>query len=396
MRIAHVTATFPPHYAGTGVVCYHNAMGLARLGHQVTVFTADDGLPATSDPPEITVRRLPAAFRFGNAPFLPALRHVEGFDLVHLHYPFYFGAEMVYLQSLAGRLSYVVTYHQDVLFAGPLRFPERLHHQLLGKRILARARKVLATSWDYAQSSRLAHLLKATPHLVEELPNGVETQRFHPRVDGSSVRGRYSLKPTERVVLFVGALDRAHYFKGVGILLQALAQLRDERVKLLVVGDGNLRPSYGQHANALGLGSQVIFCGRVSDAELPAHYACCDLLALPSTTMGEAFGVVLLEAMACGKPVIASNLPGVRSVVSDGQDGLLVQPGDVRELAEKMQMLLADGPERRYGMGQRGRAKVETQYEWSRIIPRLVRVYEDVLGSRGAGELGCRGAGVRG
>jgi len=82
--------------------------------------------------------------------------------------------------------------------------------------------------------------------------------------------------------------------------------------------------------------------------------------------------------MACGKPVIASNLPGVRSVVSDGEDGLLVRPGDVEDLAEKIQMLL-DDPQRRREMGERGRDKVEEKYAWPKIIPRLVRVYEEVL-----------------
>jgi glycosyltransferase involved in cell wall biosynthesis len=378
MRIAHVTATFPPHYSGTGVVCYHNALGLGRLGHQVTVFTADYPPGDHAYPEEITVRRLPALFRIGNGPVLPGLLGLGGFDLVHLHHPFYFGSETVFLKSVTDGLRYVVTYHQDVLLAGLLRFLDKLHHRLVGKHILARAGKVLATSWDYARASRLSELMQIRPEAVAELPNGVDAQRFHPDVDGDGLRARHGLKRTDRVVLFVGALDRAHYFKGVGVLLQALDHRPDKGVRLLVVGDGNLRSTYQQQAVRLGLGDRVIFCGRVPDEELPAHYALCDLLVLPSTTMGEAFGVVLLEAMACGKPVIASDLPGVRSVVSDGEDGLLVKPGDVDDLAEKMRLLL-DDPSRRREMGERGRAKVEEKYAWPVIIPRLVQVYAEVL-----------------
>nr|MBC7245835.1 glycosyltransferase family 4 protein [Chloroflexota bacterium] len=173
-------------------------------------------------------------------------------------------------------------------------------------------------------------------------------------------------------------MDRAHFFKGMTVLLQSLIYVCNRHVRLLVVGEGNLRPAYQQRALRLGLDEQVIFCSQVSDTELPAHYALCDVLVLPSTTMGEAFGLVLLEAMACGKPVIASNLPGVRSVVSNGEDGLLVQPGDAHELAEKISMLL-DDPRRRQEMGERGRAKVVEKYAWPKIIPRLVRVYEEVL-----------------
>ena len=392
MRIAHVTATFPPSYSGTGVVCYYNALGLARLGHPVTVFTAADASTQAADPTEFTVRRLPALFRLGNAPFLPGLLRLSGFDLVHLHYPFYFGAEMVWLGALSSGLRYVVTYHQDVLFPGLLRWPERLHHRMVGKRILDRASRILATSLDYARASRLQPWLGQGPQKVQELPNGVDAERFRPGLDSSAWRARYGLRTAERVVLFVGALDRAHYFKGVPVLLQALASLKGENTRLLLVGEGDLRASYEQQAHLLGLSDRVRFCGRVSDRDLPAHYALCDLLVLPSTTLGEAFGVVLLEAMACGKPVVASNLPGVRSVVSDGQDGLLVRPRDVPDLATKMQMLLDDAP-RCQEMGKLGRAKVEARYNWPVIIPRLLQVYEEVLGSEGAGAKGSGGGG---
>ncbi len=374
MRIAHVTATFPPHYTGTGVVCYHNALGLARLGHQVTVFTAACPLGDYRDPPELTIRRLPVLFRLGNAPFLPGLLQLHEFDLVHLHYPFYFGAEMVWLGSLGRRFPYVATYHQDVLFRGLLRFPERLHHWLIGRRVLWGAAGIIATSLDYARASRLAEFVRQG--LVVEVPNGVDGTRFHPGLDGASLRRRYGLGAEERVVLFVGALDQAHYFKGVSLLLRAVANLPD--VRLLLVGEGNLRVAYQAQAAELGLGERAVFCGRVPDEELAAHYALGDLLALPSVTMGEAFGVVLLEAMACGKPVIASDLPGVRSVVSDGVDGLLVQPGDVEGLAGSIRSLV-DDPERRREMGERGRAKVEAQYDWSVVIPRLVEIYEEAL-----------------
>ena len=385
MRIAHVTATFPPHYTGTGLVCYYNALGLAELGHDVTVFTADDAPAGHTDRGPFTIRRLPVRFRFGNAPFLPSLLELEGFDITHLHYPFYFGAEMILYRCATRGLPYVVTYHQDVLFGGPLRLVARFHHRLVGKRVLTRAQKVLATSLDYAGASRLGELMRKNPGLVEELPNGVDPLRFRPDVIGGGLRERYGLRKGDRLILFVGALDQAHYFKGIGVLFRALAQIGDSTIKLLVVGDGNLRRAYQEQATELELAERIVFAGYVSDEELPAHYALCDLLVLPSTTMGEAFGVVLLEAMASGKPVTASNLPGVRSVVDDGGDGLLARPGDADDLAEKIQMLM-DDPRRRSEMGTRGRTKVEEKYAWPVIVPRLVNIYREVLdGATGGG-----------
>jgi glycosyltransferase involved in cell wall biosynthesis len=237
---------------------------------------------------------------------------------------------------------------------------------------------VLATSWDYARASRLQELVQRVPEKVGELPNGVDVERFHPGLDGSSLRARYGLQQRDRVLLFVGGLDRAHYFKGVDVLLQALARIPAGNLRLLLIGEGDLWERYARQAAELGLADGVTFCGRVPEAELPAHYALVDLLVLPSTTMGEAFGVVLLEAMACGTPVVASRLPGVRSVVSDGQDGLLARPGDPGDLAAKIQTLLED-PARRRAMGAQGRAKVEARYAWPAILPRLAAVYEEVL-----------------
>ncbi|MGH2457603.1 MAG: glycosyltransferase family 4 protein [Chloroflexota bacterium] len=378
MRIALVTATFPPYLAGTGQVCYHNARGLVEAGHDVTVFTADVPRVGHPDPERIDVQRLPVWFRVGNAPVLPGLLGMGRFDLIHLHYPFYFGAEPVLLTSLVSGVPYVVTYHQDVLLRGPLRYPEMIHHRLLGTRILARARVVLATSLDYARSSRLRPLIERGAVRVDELPNGVDARRFHPDVDVGDLRDRCGIRSGERVILFVGALDRPHYFKGVAVLLSALGRLPDLTTRLLVVGEGELLPNYRELAVRLGLADRVSFRGRVSEAELPAHYALADALVLPSTTRGEAFGLALLEALACQTPVIASNLPGVRSVVSDGEDGLLAAPGDARDLADKIQSLL-DDPERRHRMGALGRAKVVERYGWDRITARLEAIYRRVL-----------------
>ncbi len=381
MRIAHVTSTFPPYYGGTGTVCYHNALGAAAYGHNVHVFTARGALrhPAgqIEDPPGVTVHRLMPLLRLGNAPCLPQLLNLRGFDVVHLHSPFPFGEELLFLQSLLRRTRYVITYHQDLILPGWLGKVVKGHWDVLGQRILGHARRLMVTSRDYAQASRITDLVAKMGERVVEMPNGIDIVRFHPGVNGQFLRERYDLERTDRVILFVGALDQPHYFKGVEVLLRALDRIALASVKLVVVGDGDLRPQYQVLARRLGVEARVRFCGRVSDVELPAHYALGDVLVLPSTTMGEAFGIVLLEAMACGKPVIASNLPGVRSVVKEGEDGFLVTPGDEVDLAETLQGLL-EQPDVCRAMGQQGRAKVEARYAWSRIIPKLMRVYEDV------------------
>src|SRR6266542_1322672 len=108
MRIAHVTATFPPYQGGTGTVCFYNARELARLGHEVTVFTAATPGANGVGPAGVQVERLSTAFQVGNAPFMPGLlRRLGGYNLIHLHCPFIFGGELVWAASRRTRTPYV-------------------------------------------------------------------------------------------------------------------------------------------------------------------------------------------------------------------------------------------------------------------------------------------------
>ncbi len=379
MKIAHITATFPPDYNGTANVCYHNALELAKLGHEVHVFTSEHPLNDYRDPGELDVHRLPALLRIGNAPLNPSLLNaLKGFDLLHLHYPFYSGAEMVFLRSILDKTPYVITYHQDVRLEGILGPVIKLHSKSVGRLVLGSCSRLFVTSWDYAMNSGIRDIAVSKGGNAVEVPNGVDVDRFHPEVSGDSIREKHGIRKEEQVVLFVGALDRAHYFKGVNLLLESMLRLDNPNVKLVVVGDGNMRQEYINHAQDLGLNGRVVFTGRVSGEELPLYYAMSDLLTLPSTTEGEAFGLVLIEAMASGKPVIASNLPGLRSVVDEGVTGLLAKPGDVEDLTEKLDSILSH-PELMLKMGIEGRKKVEARYAWHNIGVLLERLYREVL-----------------
>ncbi|MFN8377218.1 MAG: glycosyltransferase family 4 protein [Anaerolineae bacterium] len=377
-RVALVTATFPPYSGGTGRVCYENAKGLAQLGHHVDVFTAAGSVTASQPLEGVTVHWLPAWGRIGNAPLTPELLRLGHYDIVHLHYPYVFGQEMIWAQSFQDDTRLVITYHQDLILNGLMGTAVRFHHAVLGDLILRRATRLIVTSLDYASASRVAPILNDCPSRVAEVANGVNAQRFRPDLDGTSIRERYGWDSEDKVVIFVGGLDTPHYFKGVDHLIRAVAFIPDDRVKLLIVGDGDLRPKYEALAHSLGMNQRAHFAGHVTDDELPLHYAASDVAVLPSTTKGEAFGIVLLEAMACGKPVIASSLPGVRSVVDHDVNGLLAPPGDAGRLSEALMRLLSSA-ELRAQMGARGRFKVEQRYDWPAIISRLEDVYGEAL-----------------
>lgn len=378
LRIAHVTATFPPYCGGTGNVCYHNARELARRGHAVTVFTA-----AVSEAPPfeqcdgIAVHRLQPLLRVGNAPVLPGLlRKLQGFDVVHLHYPF-FGGELTTLATLMQQTPLVITYHQDVFLPGALGIVADLLRHTAGRLTLRSAALLLFTSLDYGHASYSRRLLRGREHIIDELPNGVDVERFQPGHAASELHARHNLATSDRVALLVAGLDRAHHFKGVDVFLTALSRLPDEYVGV-IVGDGDLRESYADAARQRGIAGRVIFAGRVPDRELPLYYRLADVTVLPSVTMGEAFGLVLVESLASGTPVIASDLPGVRTVVADNSDGFLVEPGDPSALAEALRCITAN-EDARIEMGVRGRRKVEQHYTWAQIAARLEGLYLAVL-----------------
>ncbi|MBW7879974.1 MAG: glycosyltransferase family 4 protein [Phototrophicaceae bacterium] len=380
--MAHLTATFFPYPSGTGRVCLQNALGAAKLGCDVTVITSavkDESV--IDDPPGLTVHRLPAAFKVGNAPLLPGLFRMAKYDIVHLHYPFVFGQEILHAVAGLRRIPVVITYHQDLILSGMMGRMVALHEKTVGRLILTRANRLLVTSRDYFNASRIARFFKPNDPRVTEMPNGVDTSRFTTDVDTAGIRSMYGFAEDDVVLAFCGGMDTPHYFKGVDVLLNAAARVDAPNLRLMLIGDGDLRARYMEEARRLGLGERAVFCGRVPDSDLPRHYAAADFLVLPSTTMGEAFGIVLLEAMAAGKPVIASNLPGVRTVVNSGVDGFLAAPNDVDDLAARIRDML-DAGDRRKVMGRAGRDKVVAKYDWSRINERLVDVYREVVDGR--------------
>ena len=381
VRIAHLTATFPPYQGGTGNVAFHNARCLADLGHEVTVYTATAPRAPRTEKNGFGVRRLRTPFRIGNAPLLPELLALERHDIVHLHYPFIFGAEMVLALRHLRRQPYVLTYHNDLVspgFKGGLFW---LYQRVWATRLMKAAARVIITAHESAAASPIiGPLLEEQPEHFREVPNGVDTGRFRPGIDGGPIRERLGIRGAwDRMVLFVGSMDSAHHPKtGVPVLLRAISRLRDPTIFVVLVGGGDRIDDYAALAARLGMEQHTRFMGRVPNEELPAIYAAADVVVQPSLLF-EPFGLVAVEAMACGTPVVVSDLPGVRRVVVDAGGGLTSRAGDADDVADKIRSLLAD-PALRARLGAAGRAGVEAHYDWSRIGPQLVETYEEALG----------------
>jgi len=217
------------------------------------------------------------------------------------------------------------------------------HRRVAQPAIMRGARAVMVSSGDYATTSSLAAL--GLDSIVESPYTAPDW--FTAGAPDLHALQRMGINPDRPTFVFVGAMDADHAFKGIPELLEAFAKVRDHasRPQLVLAGDGGRRDHYMAAARTLG-GDSVTFPGRVSDDDLLALYRLAYATVLPSTNSDEAYGVVLAEGMACGSPGIASALPGVRTVLSEGETGVLVPPGDVLALATAMRDLLDDPPRR--------------------------------------------------
>jgi len=178
-----------------------------------------------------------------------------------------------------------------------------------------------------------------------------------------------------KTLLFVGRMEQR---KGFGILLEAYAQLRRRRsdIRLVAVGEGPQREGYERQVDSFGI-PDVLFCGRISNEMLPRYYTSADIFCSPATG-GESFGIVLLEAMASGVPVLASAIPGFTTVIDGGKDGLLVPPNQPRVLAQAIDTLINDDELCR-SMRANG-LRTAQQYDWHRVTDSILDVYDEARG----------------
>jgi glycosyltransferase involved in cell wall biosynthesis len=229
------------------------------------------------------------------------------------------------------------------------------------------------------QSSDAARVYEKYGYKVIAIPPGVDTERFSPGEKDEDLLERYGCNSLfHKVLLFVGGLDSAHYFKGLSFLTETLGDLsEDTPVRLIVVGDGDLREEYEREVRSMGMEEVVKFAGKVSDDELPLFYRSADAVILPSLDSSEAFGIVLIEAMSSGKPVLASNLPGVRTVVDQGGAGYVFPVGNKKECLEMIHKLLLD--EDTYDtLAHHARNRAVDHYSKEIVLKKLIEVYENL------------------
>ncbi len=366
IKILQVGKFYPPEYGGMEnhlhVLCnelrdsVEQSVVVANKSRQSIAETVDG----------IEVRRLGAVLDFFGAPVCPsmvqALRNTNA-DLLHIHLPNPV-AVLAYLAS-GFRGPLVFTYHSDIVRQKLLgsAFSAILH------RALNKASAIIATSEKYIETS---HVLQAHREKCHVIPLGIPLERFHtpdPRIV-DWIRNQYG----PSIVVAVGRL--VHY-KGFEHLVRAMKRVDGH---LLLIGNGPLQAELDALARSLGIHDRVTILSGVAD--LVPFYHAADVFVLPSINRSEAFGLVQVEAMACGKPVVNTQLEsGVTFVSRHQETGLTVPPSDSNALANALRTLLRN-PDMRSRMGAAAKQRVATEFNVEVMAKRTLAVYDSVMQAR--------------
>jgi phosphatidylinositol alpha-mannosyltransferase len=365
MRIALVTQSYHPRPGGVTEHVYHSARELRRIGHEVTIVTSRVGADRTE----------PGVVRVGRNVLVPfngawvnvtvgaclsrdlrrAFDSIEP-DVIHAHCPLAPTLPLLTLLGAPRNVRVIGTFHEAA---------DRNFVYWASKEFLARAARRLDTRIAVSQAARsLARKYVGGEYVI--VPNGVDCARFspeHPPIDGFR-DGAFN-------ILYVGRLDQR---KGVKYLFRAVSlasKATRRRIRLIVVGNDGFRarllPRLPDRVDAH-------FAGVVGRDLLPRYFATADVFCAPAVDR-ESFGIVLLEAMASGVPVVGSSIPGYLTVLADRWNSLAVEPKDPPAMARAI-LELEEDPALRAKLRENG-LRTARRYRWDRIVARLERIYEN-------------------
>lgn len=371
MKIGIVTQSYYPRPGGVTEVVHYTARELRRLGHAVKIVTTRYEGSEQPDPDVVRVGRnvlVPMNGAWVNMTvgfdLVSRLRRIfdeEAFDLIHTHCPLVPTLPLMTIAAVRPGQKLVGTFHA----AAESNLAYRLFRAPLAGRAARLDRRMAVSEAAMRLASRYF------PGRYDIVPNGVDCGRFRPGIEPIA-----RFRDGRLNILFVGRLDRR---KGAPYLCRALPIVARElggRARLIVVGEKGLRSALCARPSDLG-GAEIVWAGRVPPETLPRYYATADIFCSPAVGR-ESFGIVLLESMAAGTPVVASDIPGYRAVVADGVDGLLAAPRDPSSIARAL-LAVARDDKLRMRLAAAGREKA-LRYDWSIIAQRVEEIYLEVAG----------------
>lgn len=385
MKIGYFVERFPYHsfkdrgfYIGGGgaTVAYKLAIGIAKRGHVVSVFTTNfNSKSSIENYGNISIYRYGTNFELLNrnlslGMFLKPLKH--DVNIVHTHVgssPMDIYPPLLYIRKKKKPL--IVSSHADIgSYSGIARKVAYYFYYRLINEVLSHADIIISPSESYAKES----LLKNYKEKVVVIPNGVNPEEFNIEYPKSYCRDILGLPFDKKIILYVGGLVQR---KGLNVVIKSMPEIVKSisNVELIIVGEGSMREALTKLARDLKVSKYVKFVGLVENSEKVLYFKSADVFVLPS--LYEVFGIVNLEAMACGIPIIASNVGGIPEVVKDGKNGILVPPRNSKSLSDAIIYLL-ENEDIREKMGKNGMKEVK-KYSWDKIAEMTEKVYKEVV-----------------
>jgi len=368
MRVLHIYKDYyPPVFGGMEKYIASLCSRLATRIHVEALVCSGELRSRRREVDGVTITEAGELGRILSSPISPAFPLClikSRFDILHYHLPNPWAVGSHWLVRPRGKV--LVQYHSDIVRqARTLRVYEPMLRWFLD-----RADVILPTSRQYVETSPY---LSVVADKCKVMPLGLELDAFEPNDTrtraAEAVKERYG----GRFILFVGVL---RYYKGLQYLLEAM---RSVECPLVIVGRGPEEERLKQMAVDMNLDGRVTFAGAVDDADKIAYLYGCEMLVMPSSERSEAFGLSMIEAMACGKPVVSTKLgTGVEFVNLDGTTGLNVPPKDPRALADAINRLLADEPLRRR-LGEQARDRAWRTFRIEQNVETVLAVYERLL-----------------
>lgn len=378
LNIAFSVTYIPPTYIGGGqTYIYYLTRELYNLGVKMNIFTSGVSVESSEwNWEHAKVHGCKSILKVSNTPIMPTLplkmMKDNSCDLIHTDVPQGFSCDISAFVSDVKKKPLIITYHCDLL---PSTI-SRAYFFILMHYTLKRADKIVATTRTYAETSPL---LKNFMSKIKIVPMGVDLKKYSIRdreKAGKEIREKYEIQD-ERVLLFVGGLNEPHKYKRVDLLLKTFKGISKKHpdVKLIIIGEGGLRSEYESMCNELGIKDKIIFTGYVNNEELPKYYCASDLFVLPSLTREEAFGIVLLEAAACGCVPVCFDIPGPGEVCKD-IGGLVASTEDPmiglkKAISEALSL----------DLDEKGRicADKVKKYGWNEVAKKTLKIYGEVV-----------------
>ena len=379
LRIAFYTDTYLPAVDGVVTSILNSKEELERRGHEVYIFTSGDNRRKPVVEIERNVFAVPGVklkkypqYRLAVFPFLTSVKLSEVKpDIIHSHTPFTMGLSAL-LMAKINRLPIAGTFH--TFFTDRRVLEEYGTDSEIGKRMM------IKYSWPYAKffytkCNRVLAPSETTERILNKhgigntvvVPNSVDMRKYNQNVGGESVRKSITRSGKDRIVLYVGRMSKE---KRIEVILKAARRMKGSSVKFVFVGTGPSIHHYHQMAVRYGLRDMVRFTGFVDSAVLPKYYAAADVFCTASTF--ETQGVVLLEAMASGKPVVGADSLAIKEIIKNGKNGEKFRPNDGRDCARKLEKVINNVA------SYKGMAETAKMYSVKIATDMLLKVYKEM------------------